>query len=72
MNPDEYDEHHVSTAPYDHESPQTPKESTTTHYQGTTHHATYGTLTNRTSINSTTKSRYGTTTTSGEMKLLID
>ena len=72
MNPDEYDEHHVSTVPYDHESPQTPKESTTTHYQGTTRHATYGTLTNRTSINSATKSRYGTITTSGEMKLLTD
>ena len=72
MNPDEYDEHHVSTAPYDHEYIQTPKESTTTHYQGTTRHATYGTLTNRTSINSTTKSRYGTTTTSGEMKHLTD
>ena len=72
INPDEYDEHHLSTAPYDHEFPQTPKESTTTHYQGTTRHATYGTLTNRTSINSTTKSRYGTTTTSGEMKLLTD
>ena len=72
MNPDEYDEHHVSTAPYDHESPRTTKESTTTRYEGTTHHATYGTLTNRTSINSTTKSRYGTTTTSGEMKHLTD
>ena len=63
MNPDEYDEHHLSSEPYDHESPQTPKESITTHYQGTTHHATYGTLTNRTSINSTTKSSIGTTTT---------
>ena len=72
MNPDEYEEHHVSTAPYDHEYIQTPKESTTIHYQGTTHHATYGTLTNRTSINSTTKSRYGTTTTSGEMKQLTE
>ena len=72
MNPDEYDEHHVSTAPYDHEFPQTPKESTITHYQGTTHHATYGTLTNSTSINSTTNSRHGTTTTSGEMKHLTN
>ena len=75
MNPDEYNEYHVSTVPYDYESPQTPKESTTTHYQGTTHHATYGTLTNRTSINSTTKSRYGTTTNSGtfnEMRHLTD
>ena len=72
MNPDEYDEHHVSTAPYDHEYIQTPKESTTTHYQGTTHHGTYGTLTNRTSINSTIKSSIGTTTTSSEMKHLME
>ena len=49
----------MNTSPYDHEYIQTHKESTTTHYQGTIHHATYGTLTNCTSINSANKSRNG-------------
>ena len=42
----------MSTLPYDHEYIQTLKESTI-------HHVTYGTLTNRISTNSATKSRNG-------------